>query len=501
MSQVIAFQDTLRPALPEVFGCQDYRDEVLLLERMNRILFLGGIEERFIRMSVELYDQRRLSKGMSVRAAARARHAQHSRKALRCMILKAFLGLSLREMSKQLAHSSLYRSFCRLEDFDRVQVPGKSTLDAYAKWLPANQMGEVLDTLTHAVSNEEAARQIGLKNELDAAVAWVDSTCLKANVHYPIDWILLRDGVVSLVGTIRTIRKHGLYCRMPAPESFVRTMNGLAMAMSAAGRRGGSKKARKAILRKMKRLSQTVESHGRRYRKRLDQDWQKTDLSRKETEVFLRRLDNILGQLPEARRQAHERIIGGRPIANSEKILSLFEKDIHVIVRGKAGAEIEYGNSLFIAESSAGLILDHELRREASPGDARWLQERFGKLRSKSNQTLHGVVADRGFDSRACRKMLEEAECYNGVCPRDPVVLSRQMEEDEVFVQVQRRRAQTEGRIGILKNAFLDGCPKAKGFAHRQLQVAWAILAHNLWVIARQPWTQEKEKAPPALAA
>ena len=58
-----------------------------------------------------------------------------------------------------------------------------------------------------------------------------------------------------------------------------------------------------------------------------------------------------------------------------------------------------------------------------------------------------------------------------------------------------RRRAQTEGRIGVLKNVFLQrGVPRAKGFANRELQAAWAVLSHNLWVVARMPWvTQASE--------
>jgi hypothetical protein len=47
------------------------------------------------------------------------------------------------------------------------------------------------------------------------------------------------------------------------------------------------------------------------------------------------------------------------------------------------------------------------------------------------------------------------------------------------------RRAQTEGRIGILKNVFIGESLSGKGYAHQRLEVAWSILAHNLWVIAR----------------
>jgi hypothetical protein len=55
-------------------------------------------------------------------------------------------------------------------------------------------------------------------------------------------------------------------------------------------------------------------------------------------------------------------------------------------------------------------------------------------------------------------------------------------------------------RVGILKNNFLNGVPRAKGFENRCLQVAWAVLAHNLWVVARQPWAKENKDKLPAAA-
>ena len=61
-------------------------------------------------------------------------------------------------------------------------------------------------------------------------------------------------------------------------------------------------------------------------------------------------------RLPAAIRQAHERIIGERPVASADKILSLYEDDLHVIVRGKAGAEVEFGNTLLLAENLDGII-------------------------------------------------------------------------------------------------------------------------------------------------
>ena len=247
------------------------------------------------------------------------------------------------------------------------------------------------------------------------------------------------------------------------------------------------------MLRAIKRLSKLVAEHGQRYRDALDKHWRESDLTRKEAEVILRRMDNVLAQLPQARRQAHERIIGERKVANSEKILSLYEADLHVIVRGKAGAEVEFGNSLFVAENADGFIFDHELKRERSQGDAKWLAARYAAMKEKSAGRLCGIVADRGFESKASKRLLEEEGIYNGICPRNPKELSLRMSQDEVFPAALRRRAQTEGRVGVLKNVFLGGTPRAKGFENRQLQVAWAVLSHNLWILARLPWACDQK--------
>src|SRR6266571_1304395 len=98
----------------------------------------------------------------------------------------------------------------------------------------------------------------------------------------------------------------------------------------------------------------------------LDEKWEQTDWTRVQAEQVMRRMQGVLDQLPQAVKQAHERIIGERQVVNKDKVLSLYESEIHVIVRGKAGAEVEFGNSLFLAEQCDGFIVDHELSQQAS---------------------------------------------------------------------------------------------------------------------------------------
>ena len=365
MSKIIAIQEYFRPALPQVLNCKDYDEEERLLERVDLILKNSGVERLFLELSMEKLEAnaKKIEEGGEVVAAGAKdmdRYIRHSHRALRCTVLKTLLRVGYRKMSKGLALTPLYRWFCGCEDFGAVKVPGKSTLRDYAHWLPADKMEKILSALTLAVGDAERAREIGLEAELDMTVAWVDTTCLKACIHFPTDWVLMRDGVRTVTKSILVIRRHGLKQRMPEPEGFLREINALSMGMSAAGRRKpGGKKERKRVLRAIKKVSQSVEEHGRRYRDALERRWEETDLTRKEAEVILRRMDNVLDQLPEARRQAHERIIGERQVASRDKILSLYEHDVHVIVRGKAGADVEFGNGLLLAENAEGFILDH----------------------------------------------------------------------------------------------------------------------------------------------
>ena len=58
--------------------------------------------------------------------------------------------------------------------------------------------------------------------------------------------------------------------------------------------------------------------------------------------------------------------------------------------------------------------------------------------------------------------------------------------QDDAFRALHQRRAQTEARIGIFKANFLGDCLPTKSRKAQHRYVAWATLAHNLWVLARR---------------
>jgi len=323
----------------------------------------------------------------------------------------------------------------------------------------------------------------------------MDSTCVKTNIHFPVDWVLLCDAVRTLMKATRLIRAHGLKQRMEPPEQFLTAMNRLSMQMTHARRAKDSKKQRKKTLRLMKRQVQVVAAHAKRHRQLLDQEWKQTDWSRPQAEVGLRRMDGVLELLPRAQKQAQERIIGERKVNNSDKLLSLYETDTRVIVRGKAGAEVEFGNTLLLAEQPDGLIVDWQLHRDSAPADTRQLAESLARMQAGYGAgVIRALGADRGFSSAANQALLADKGIYDGICPKHPARLKERMAEER-FARLQRRRSQTEGRIGIFKHGFLGRPLRAKGFAHRQMAVSWQVLTPNLWVLARLEQTEALAQA------
>ena len=87
---------------------------------------------------------------------------------------------------------------------------------------------------------------------------FLDTTCVKANIHFPVDTVLMRDGVKSLMQSVELIRKHGLKTRICEPREFITKINRLSMEMTHTRRKKNSNKERKRVLREMKRMVRVV---------------------------------------------------------------------------------------------------------------------------------------------------------------------------------------------------------------------------------------------------
>src|SRR5258706_926625 len=444
---IIPFQSPLPQVLPTIEGNVDYRNLREQFQRIDELLRQSGLEREFIQSDLD-----RWSQGQKP-ISARAQHTRqiHSQRALRCNVARVLLHEDYRGFAARLADSPLLQHF-ELTGQRTVRAPSKSMLQRYDQWWEENQVRKRIHQVLGLGAQEPG--RLDLDQALDLNCCFLDTTCVEVNIHYPVDWVLLRDGTRTLMKAVSLIRKQGLKQRMEEPEVFISRVNKLCIQMTHAWNHVDGQKQRKRTLRKMDRVVGTVRRHAQQYRDLLDKQWEQTQWTRPQAEQVLRRMDQVLQQLPEARRQARERILAGRQVENADKILSLYEPDAHVIVRKKAGAPVEFGNTLLLGENPQGVILDWELFKDSAPADSKLLPGSVGRMEAIYG-SLKAVGADRGFDNFVNREGMAEDGIYNGVCPRSPKSLKARMHWPG-FRQLQRRRAPTEVAIGVIRDRFLS---------------------------------------------
>jgi hypothetical protein len=490
----VVLQSWLRPALSAVGPNIDHRRLVEELARIDSVLREAHLEDQVRDFALE---NLREGKGEEPTWKAARRAVEFALFSLRAEVLRHLRQLpSFREYSRMLATSDLFADFCGIRTIEGIKWTSKSTLARASQFFSTEQWQSLCTTLTEVVGNADSCGAAGLAEAVDVSVVLADSTCLEANIHYPVDWVLLKDVASTLTGSIRLVRSEGLLNRMEGgPDVLDREMNRLGIAMTHSARRKDGRKKRKAVFREMKKLLQRIRRHARRHCELLRAGWEQTRWSRRQAERIIERMEERMALVPEVIEQAHERIIGGRQVASKDKILSAHERDLHTLVRRKAGKEVEFGNALFLAESPCGFILDHQLYREAPPGETRKMIDSLERQQALDlHHPITDFVGDRGFDTKQADLLLEEQDIFNAICPKDPKLLRERMGEER-FRGLQKRRAGTEARIAIFKNHGAGRVCRAKGFDNRQRAVACGVLSHNLLWTARRSLQDMSEQA------
>jgi hypothetical protein len=467
----IVFQLELRPPLSTVYGPLDYMEFRAQLETIDHLLRDSHIEERFIVNFIK----------KNGKYSSKVPFLQTS---LRTQILLHLTSESYRNLAFRLADSELFRWFIGVNVLEGTKTPSKSTIQRMEHLWNKEEIGALIQDLNKTISDpSHSEKLLHCDTAIEIKDLYADSTCVKANIHHPVDWLLFRDAVITLIGSIKLIRAQGILHRMVEPNSFLKEVNRLTIAMTQSSRNRKGKKESKRIFRKMKQLLKTVERHALRYYEILKENRLVTNWSEKQAHQVLNRMSNVIEQIPAIIKIAHTRIISEKKADNAEKILSLYEKNVHVIKRGKMDADVEFGNGFYLAEQIDGIIVDWDFYKDKPISDSQALRKSVKRV--KENYVLKLYSTDRGFNSKQNDRFLDKEQVFNATCPRNPAELTIKM-KDQKFRNAQTRRAQTEGRIGIFKNKFIGKKLFRKGFDNREMKILWSILTHNVWVVARK---------------
>ena len=219
-NNIVFIQNWLRPALTPVLYNRDHRRLVDDLKKLDQALKTSALETKAIESALA-----NLTEGAS--AKQRNRRAEFAVYALRAELLRQMLGApGFEAFSVTLASSDLLTDFCGCRSIAGIRWTSKSSLQRASTLFSDEQLREFNTLLVECVGSAVSAIRLGLEKPEDFSVCLLDTTCLEANIHFPVDWLLLRDVSTTVLKAIKLIRNEGLLNRMvDLPEALSQSMN------------------------------------------------------------------------------------------------------------------------------------------------------------------------------------------------------------------------------------------------------------------------------------
>jgi hypothetical protein len=498
MTKIIPMQQHFEKPLDLVFGNKDY--EILLseLELFNEMITLSGIDGKVMQFFVdraEEYRGKELNHKQIVKAQSEGAFA------LRASLLKKHLGLSLRKFAASLAATPIYQWFCGINTWCGGQIPSSSKINKLENAMDEGLMKEMLLSFNkNILFDKSSCIKIGFEKEFSCSEIYMDSSCIKSNIHYPVDWLLFRDLIRTSMYKIIMIRDGGIKVRMPeTPESYSSRVNTLCIEMHGAFNITGAQKKRKAVFRKMKRHLKEAMGHVKRHLDKFTAEWENHSFTAGRALQIINTLKSMLLKKDQVVSIAHKRIISEKPVNHKKKVYSIYEEDVHMLVRKKDNAKQEFGNTMQLVEQEDGFVIAYELLEDYTKGDAKlglqsldYIEEHYSLCGIKS------ICGDRGYDSPLLRNHLEEKNTLDdvdikySVVPRSVSDLKDQMDDPE-FCRRLKRRAQTEAKIAHIQG--IAGKPmRQKGIRNKKLHLGLSILLNNFKRTAKLLRSLEQKK-------
>jgi IS5 family transposase len=304
----------------------------------------------------------------------------------------------------------------------------------------------------------------------------IDTTVYEANIHYPTDSSLLWDGYRVLARLLQALQRE---CRALGLNHRYHTKKVKKLAQSIA-RNGGSKSKskQKAVKRWYRTLIDRV-----RWIVKIAKNVKAVSAS---TLVDLLTLEHFAALAGRVIDQAERRVFQGEKVPADEKLYSLFEEHVELLIRGKAGKPVEFGHLVVLAQTGEKFITHYRSlpKREEDPA---LLPESLDAHRKLFGDDPSVLAADKGFYSGAKQlaglgDTIETVSiCKKGM--RTPEQSAR--EHTREFQDGQRFRSGIEGSISVLKRAFkLHRC-FFKGIKNFAASVGCAVFCHNLVLLTR----------------
>lgn len=396
---------------------------------------------------------------------------------LRILLCQVIEGESLRGIVIRIDDSNFLRGFTGINFGPMLDF---STLCRLKNAIRDETWGEI---------NLALARSAVANGQITGEKLRLDTTAFEANIHYPTDSSLLWD-------TYRVLSRFITKAREIDPEVVGERRVHLKRAKRLhlwITRKAGKKGTNSAALKKRYlALIGRVEGimawavavgqglagglKGNRY------SWDDSIVA----EYLLGELDHFCKLGAQVVDQTRRRVLDGEKLPAEEKILSIFESHVELLVRGKAGKPVEFGHMVLFQQTGEKFITDYDVY-EKKPVEHELVEPALESHRSLFGHDPHVLTADKGFyESMEQIHRLEKRIEVVAIAKKGSRTAEETAREHSLEFRIgQMFRAGIEGTISFLKRVLRMFRCFNKGWTHFQATVGTIVLAHNLLVLAR----------------
>ncbi len=392
---------------------------------------------------------------------------------LRLLVIKHLYGWSYDETCQLVRGSLVLRQFCRVY---LEAVPRDTTLLRWANLIRPATLHQLHDHVVEVARQHHVSRGRKLR---------IDGTVVETNIRYPVDSTLLGDGVRVLTRTILRA-KAVLPARASVGQAVFRNRTRsvrqvMKELIDAARRRGeGAADALQDRYRRLVDLTTQVVRQAQHLETALAAATDaRAQRLRTALQTFIPRVRQVIDQTT-------RRVLEGKPLPATEKLVSIFEPHTAIIRKGKLGKPTEFGRVVWLDEVEGGIISRYAVLA-GNPDDATQLVPSLDHHIRRFGRAPDLLVADRKVATPANEQTAKQRGVRRVVLPQaGRKTATRQAHERQKWFQRGRDwRAGIEGRISGLKRRHkLDRC-RYHGDDGMERWVGWGIITHNLRIIAQ----------------
>ncbi len=390
----------------------------------------------------QLYKQVRTDLGKRYRLTlVHGRHSTPVEVILRILLCKHLYGWSYEETTERVADSLVLRWFCRVYF---QGVPDKSTLIRWTHTLRPETLHALNDRVVELARQAKVTK--GRKLRLDA-------TCVQTTIHHPTDSGLLIDSVRVLSRLVKRAK--------PLVKEQIHNVGAACRSRLRSARR-----AAQALHRLLRRKSETKEQEQRKhYQKLIETTEQMVRQTERVVQALEQQSESVAKRLREQAEQVvplvkrviaqtRSRVLEGKKVASTDKVLSLFEPHTRAIPRHKGGAEVEFGRHVILDEVEGGIVTRYEILEQ--PHEHGQAVEAVSHHQQVFGRVPRLVAGDRGVHSADTEEALTSAGVKLVAIPASGKLSEERqaLERTRRWKRGYRWRAGIEGRIASLRRDF-----------------------------------------------